>query len=124
MKRILLKSKIHQATVTDANLQYNGSVSIDEELMEAADLVEYEQVQIYDITNGARLTTYVIRGEPGSGAIGINGAAAHLVRPGDRVIIANYAEYDEQEVSRHRAKILVLDEKNRPLEPAPAVPGD
>ncbi|MEN8161280.1 MAG: aspartate 1-decarboxylase, partial [Myxococcota bacterium] len=91
MIRTLLKSKIHRATVTEANLEYEGSVTIDTDLMEAGDLVPYEQVQIYDCTNGSRLTTYAIPGEAGSGEICINGAAAHLVKPGDIVIIASYA---------------------------------
>jgi len=114
--RTLLKSKIHRATVTDANLEYKGSVTIDPLLLEAADIVEFEQVQIYDITNGARLTTYAIPGEPGSGDICINGAAAHLVRPNDLVIIASYATYDDAEARKHRPKLIYVDEANRMLE--------
>ena len=87
MNRTLLKSKIHRATVTDANLEYEGSITIDEDLMRAADMIEYEQVQVYDVTNGERITTYVIRGEAGSGTICLNGAAAHRVHAGDLVII-------------------------------------
>lgn len=113
MKRILLKSKIHRATVTVADLHYEGSVTIDRHLMDAADLVPYEQVDVYDITNGARLTTYVIAGEPGSGIIGINGAAARLIRPNDLVIIASYVQVDEEVVSAHRPKIVLVDEQNR-----------
>jgi len=113
MKRILLKSKIHRATVTVADLHYEGSVTIDRHLMDAADLVPYEQVDIYDITNGARLTTYVIAGEPGSGIIGINGAAARLVKPDDLVIIASYVQMDENSVSAHCPKIVLVDEQNR-----------
>ena len=116
MFRTLLKSKIHRATVTDANLEYKGSVTIDPLLLEAADIVEFEQVQIYDITNGARLTTYAIPGEPGSGDICINGAAAHLVRPNDLVIIASYATYDDAEARKHRPKLIYVDEANRMLE--------
>lgn len=113
MKRILLKSKIHRATVTDANLAYEGSVTIDPELLEAADIVVYERVEIYDITNGARLSTYAILGEPGSGEICINGAAAHLVNPGDLVIIATYAEYEESEIKNHEPRLILVDHQNR-----------
>lgn len=114
MKRTLLKSKIHRATVTDANLEYEGSVTIDPELLEAADIVVYERVEIYDITNGARLSTYAILGEPGAGEICINGAAAHLVNPGDLVIIASYAEYDESEIRTHEPRLILVDRQNRP----------
>ncbi|WP_291178235.1 aspartate 1-decarboxylase [Gimesia sp.] len=117
MKRVLLKSKIHRATVTEANLAYNGSVTIDRELMDAADIVEYEQVQIYNITSGTRLTTYAIIGEPGSGVICINGAAAHLVKPQDLVIIASYAEYKEKEARRHQPKVVLVDSQNAPVTP-------
>jgi aspartate 1-decarboxylase len=115
MKRTLLKSKIHRATVTDANLAYEGSVTIDPELLEAADIAVYERVEIYDITNGARLATYAILGTPGAGEICINGAAAHLVKPGDLVIIASYAEYDESEIKHHEPRLVLVDQHNRPL---------
>ena len=114
MKRTLLKSKIHRATVTDANLAYEGSVTIDPELLEAADIVVYERVEIYDITNGARLSTYAILGKPGAGEICINGAAAHLVNPGDLVIIASYAEYEESEINLHEPRLILVDHQNRP----------
>ena len=117
MKRVLLKSKIHRATVTEANLEYNGSVTIDREMMDAADIVEYEQVQIYNITSGTRLTTYAIIGEPGSGVICINGAAAHLVKPQDLVIIASYAEYKEKEARRHQPKVVLVDSQNSQVIP-------
>src|ERR1051326_1509210 len=97
MVRTMLKSKIHRATVTQANLHYVGSVTIDQDLMDAADLLPGEQVAIVDITNGSRLETYVIPGEAGSGVLGINGAAAHLVEPGDLVIIICYGIMDEAE---------------------------
>jgi aspartate 1-decarboxylase len=113
MRRVLLKSKIHRATVTDADLHYPGSVTVDRELMVAADIVDYERVEIYNISNGSRLTTYVIPGEPGSGSLCINGAAAHLVDPGDLVILASYAEYDEQEVAEHQPHIVLVDGRNR-----------
>lgn len=112
MIRTLLKSKIHRATVTQADLHYRGSVTIDQDLMEAADIIQNEQVDIYDITNGARLTTYAIAGPRGSGTICINGAAAHLVNSGDLVIITSYAQYDEHEVRSHQPRVLLVDEKN------------
>jgi aspartate 1-decarboxylase len=115
MKRTLLKSKIHRARVTASDLHYEGSVTIDLELMEAADLVEYEQVDIYDVSNGARLTTYAISGQRGSGTICINGAAAHLVKPGDLVIIASYAQYSPRELASHEPRICRVDERNRLL---------
>ena len=112
MDRILLKSKLHRATVTDADLHYEGSVTIDSNLMEAADLVEHEQVQIYNLTNGSRLTTYTLRGAAGSGIIQINGAAAHLTGTGDLVIIASYANY-AAEVADHQPKVVLLDAENK-----------
>ena len=117
MRRTLLKSKIHRATVTQADLHYEGSVTIDSDLMRAADIVDHEQVDILDITNGQRLTTYAIPAEAGSGEICINGAAAHLVHPGDMVIIVSYAEYDEAEVEEHQPTILLVDASNRPVVP-------
>ncbi len=119
MKRILLKSKIHRAVVTEADLHYEGSLTIDSELMEIADIVPFEQVQIYNVTSGTRLTTYAIEGEPGSGVLCANGAAAHLVNPGDVVIIATYAEYDDASTAGHEPRVLLVDERNRPI-PAPA----
>ena len=116
MIRTLLKSKIHRATVTEANLEYEGSVTIDAVLMEAADLLPWEQVQIYDCTNGSRLTTYAIPGEPGSGEICINGAAAHLVKPGDVVIIASYAQMPDEEARGFEARRVFVDGRNRPRE--------
>lgn len=109
----MLKSKIHRATVTEANVEYEGSVTIDPVLLRAADIVPYEQVQIYDCTNGDRLTTYAIEGEPGSGVVCINGAAAHRVKPGDRVIIASYAQVDDAEVRSWRATRVFVDDRNR-----------
>ena len=103
MRRTLLKSKIHRATVTQAELHYEGSVTIDKLLLEAANIIDHERVEIYNITNGNRLATYAIDGAPGSGVICINGAAAHLVNPGDMVIIASYAEYSEDEIAALQA---------------------
>ena len=115
MRRRMMKSKIHRATVTDANLNYVGSITIDRELMELGDLMEYEQVAVVDIDNGARFETYVIEGEPGSGTICLNGAAARLVQPGDKVIIISYAEYDQAELDGFEPTIVHVDTGNRPL---------
>lgn len=112
MQRVMLKSKIHRATVTDANLDYEGSIAIDEALMEAAGIYEFEQVQIYDINNGNRLTTYAIKGERGSGVISINGAAAHLAKKGDLVIIASYSAYEESEAKTHSPVLVYVDKSN------------
>ena len=113
MRRTLLKSKIHRATVTDADLDYEGSVTIDGALMDAANIVEHERVEIYDVTNGSRLATYAMRGPVHSGVVCINGAAAHLVRPGDLVIIASYADYDESERRSHQPRVVLVDDRNR-----------
>lgn len=113
MQRTLLKSKIHRATVTDAQLHYEGSVTIDHDLMLAAEIVEHEQVQIYDVNNGNRLTTYAISGPAGSGVICINGAAAHLVSPGHLIIICSYAQFEEIELSTHRPRVVHVDARNR-----------
>ncbi|HCF61988.1 MAG TPA: aspartate 1-decarboxylase [Myxococcales bacterium] len=116
MLLFMMKSKLHRATVTGANLNYVGSVTIDRELMDAVGIVENERVQIVNNNNGARLETYVIAGEPGSRAICLNGAAARLVQPGDRVIVIAYAMLSEDEARTHRPKVALLDEKNRVVE--------
>ena len=116
MKRTLMKSKIHRATVTEADLHYVGSITIDRNLMDAADIVELERIEIYNVTQGTRLATYVIPGEPGEGEICINGAAAHLVSPGDIVILCTYAEFKESEIADHKATVVLVDEKNRVIE--------
>lgn len=113
MQRTMLKSKIHRATVTDANLHYVGSVTVDEDLMRAADLLPGEQVAIVDVTNGARLETYVITGPAGSGVIGINGAAAHLVSPGDLVILISYGVMDDAEARTYQPRVVFVDDANR-----------
>ncbi|MFL6759659.1 aspartate 1-decarboxylase [Sphingomonas sp.] len=125
--RIMMKSKIHRATVTQADLHYVGSVTLDAALMEAADLLEGEQVAIVDITNGARIETYVIPGERGSGVIGINGAAAHLVHAGDLIIIMSYAVLDDVEARALTPLVVHVDDQNRVVkignDPAEPVPG-
>jgi aspartate 1-decarboxylase len=112
----MMKSKIHRATVTDSNLHYIGSITVDRDLMDQADLLEYEQVAVVDIDNGARLETYVIEGERGSGSICLNGAAARLVSPGDRVIIISYAEYEDAELEGYEPTVVHVDSSNRPVD--------
>lgn len=113
MERLMLKSKIHRAVVTQADLEYEGSILIDEELLELADIKEYELVRIWDVSNGNRLETYAIKGERGSRVICINGAAAHLVRQSDIVIIASFVHMSEDEITpNHAPRILVMDNKN------------
>ena len=116
MRRRMMKSKIHRATVTDANLHYVGSVTVDQDLMDAADLIEFEQVAVVDIDNGARLETYVIEGERGSGAVCLNGAAARLVSPGDKVIIISYADYEAAELDGYEPSVVHVDGSNRPID--------
>jgi len=124
MRRTLFKSKIHRATVTHADLDYEGSVSVDVDLLEAAGIWEYEAVHIWNITRGTRLQTYAIKGERGSGVICINGAAAHLNRPGDLVILATFAEMEEAEARTHVPTVVLVDGKNRIVEKdAVEVPG-
>lgn len=115
MRRELCKSKIHGATVTEANLYYEGSLTLDTELMEAADLVPYERIQVVNINNGARLETYLLPGERATGAVALNGAAARLGSVGDRVILISYAHYDESEVQGHEPRVVFVDEHNRAL---------
>ena len=113
MRRRMMKSKIHRATITDANLHYVGSITVDRDLMDAADLMEYEQVAVVDIDNGARLETYVIEGGPGSGDICLNGAAARLVAPGDKIIIISYADYEQAELDGYAPTIVHVDSANQ-----------
>jgi aspartate 1-decarboxylase len=113
--RTMLKSKIHRATVTEANIQYEGSITIDRDLMEAADILPYEQVHVLDIDNGSRLETYVIEGEPGSGVICINGAAARLVSAGDKVIIISYQTVSEADATGLVPKLVYVDGRNAML---------
>jgi aspartate 1-decarboxylase len=130
--RTMLKSKIHRATVTDADLHYVGSLTVDADLMRAADLLPGELVHVVDINNGARLETYVIEGEAGSGVIGVNGAAARLVHTGDLVIVISYAQLSDGELAKHRPQVVFVDDRNQPLgtghdpsesRPAEPVPG-
>jgi aspartate 1-decarboxylase len=116
MFRTMLKSKIHRATVTQADLHYVGSVTIDADLMDAADLLEGEQVTIVDVDNGARLVTYAITGARGSGMIGINGAAAHLVHPGDLVILIAYGTMTDEQARTHQPRIVFVDGQNRQID--------
>ena len=113
MQRTMLKSKIHRATVTDADLHYIGSITIDRELMEAADLIPYEKVMVVDIDNGSRLETYVIAGQPGSGTIAMNGAAARLIHKGDMIIIFSFSILGEDEARMLRPRVVYVDELNR-----------
>jgi aspartate 1-decarboxylase len=116
MRRRMMRSKIHRATVTDADVHYVGSITVDRDLMDAADLREFEQVAVVDVDNGARLETYVIEGERGGGSICLNGAAAHLIHPGDRVILISYADVDDEELAAGWAPLVVhVDTANRPI---------
>ena len=115
MQRIMLKSKIHRATITGADLEYEGSITIDRDLMDAADIVSYEKVAIWDVTNSSRLETYAIEGERGSGVICLNGAAARLVAPKDLIIIASFMNMDNAAAIKYEPKLVFVDEKNRML---------
>ncbi len=119
MHRTMMKSKVHRATVTGANLEYVGSITLDRELMGLADIREFEQVTVLDIDNGVRFETYAMEG--GSGDVILNGAAARLVQPGDRVIVITYANYDEAELATYAPKIVHVDEANRPIDADEAV---
>ena len=127
MLRTMMKSKIHRATVTQADLHYVGSVTVDEDLLDAADLLPGELVHIVDVTNGARLETYTIAGERGSGVIGINGAAARLVQPGDIVILIGYAQMETEEARAFKPSVVFVDADNSVVatgdDPAEAIPG-
>src|SRR5438270_8638320 len=112
MQRVMLKSKIHRATVTDCDLHYVGSITVDEDLLEAADIREHEQVHVVDVDNGARFETYTIAGQRGSGEIKVNGAAARLVHTGDTVIVISYASYDEAELATYEPKVVHVTAEN------------
>jgi aspartate 1-decarboxylase len=106
MQRVMLKSKIHRATVTDSDLHYVGSITIDQDLLDAADILEHEQVHVVDVDNGARFETYTLAGERGTGEMKVNGAAARLVHRGDTIIVISYAQYDEAELHRHVPRVV------------------
>ena len=110
MQRTILKSKIHRATVTGSDLNYEGSIAIDAKICSEADLTEFEKVDIYDVNNGSRFSTYIIQGTKGE--FSLNGAAARLVHTGDKIIIASYANYDEREIAAHRPKVVIMNEDN------------
>jgi aspartate 1-decarboxylase len=116
MNRTMLKSKIHRATVTDCDLNYVGSITIDPELLEAADMLEFEQVAVVDIDNGARFETYTIAGERGSGEMKLNGAAARLVHRGDKIIVISYAAYDQEELETYVPRVVHVGERNQIVE--------
>ena len=122
MQRTMLKSKLHRATVTHSELHYEGSCAIDEALLDAANIHEYEQIQIYNVTNGERFTTYAIRAARDSGIISVNGAAAHKANPGDLVIIAAYAVYNELELGRYETELVYVDADNRIMDTRHAIP--
>lgn len=113
MQRVLLKSKIHRARITDSNLNYEGSLTIDADLMLAADIMPYEQIKVYNVNNGARFDTYAIAGPSGRGDICLNGAAARMGAVGDLIIIATYANFDEDEATAHKPGIVLVDSNNR-----------
>jgi aspartate 1-decarboxylase len=121
MNRTMLKSKIHRATITDCDLHYVGSITVDPELLEAADILEFEQVAVVDVDNGARFETYTIAGEPGSGEIKINGAAARLVHHGDTVIVISYASYGREEMEHYEPVVVHVDRENRIIDVNDAV---
>ena len=112
MQRTMLKSKIHRGTVTDCDLHYVGSITIDADLLEAADMLEHEQVHVVDVDNGARFVTYSLAGERGTGTMQVNGAAARLVQRGDTIIVFSYASYDEQDLTRYEPRVVHVDAAN------------
>jgi aspartate 1-decarboxylase len=122
MQLTLLKAKLHRACVTHAELEYEGSCAIDAELLELAGILEYEQIQIYNVTGGERFTTYAIRAQAGSRIISVNGAAAHKARPGDRIIICAYGAMSEQEARLHKPRLVYLDEHNRVTRTGDSIP--
>lgn len=119
MRRIMFKSKIHRATVTDTFLDYEGSLTIDPDLLDAADILPHEQIHVWDITNGARLITYALPGERGSGTIQVNGGGAHLINKGDLIIIATFTELRGKAARKHEPLVVLVDERNQPITAAP-----
>ncbi len=123
MRRRMLKSKVHRARVTGADVNYEGSLTLDGGLLEAADILPGEQVHVWNVTRGTRLVTYAIAGEPGSGVVCANGAAAHLTQPGDVIIVATFADFDDAEARTHRPRVVFVDERNRVSRHGDEVPG-
>ena len=123
MIRHMFLAKIHRATVTDANLDYEGSVTIDARLLEAAGILNHEEVRVWNLTRGTRLISYALEGDRDSGVICVNGAAAHLTRPGDLVIIATFGDMTEEEARRHKPRVVRVDERNRIVDTSPEIPG-
>lgn len=121
MRRAMCKSKIHRGTLTGADLNYEGSITVDRDLMDAADIREFERVQVVNVNNGARLETYVIEGARGSGTLQLNGAAARLGMPGDRVIVISYADYEDAELESFTPRFVFVDDHNRIARPQAAV---
>lgn len=113
MRLSMFKSKIHRATVTEANVDYEGSLTIDQDLLDAANMLAWEEVHVWDVDNGARLVTYILPGPRGSGMVCVNGAAAHLVKPGHKVILATFAVMEEEEARKHKPMVILVDEDNR-----------
>jgi aspartate 1-decarboxylase len=113
MRRVMMKSKIHRATVTETNLDYEGSLTVDEDLLEAADILPYEQIHVWDVTNGARLITYALAGPRGSGTVCVNGAGAHLIQRGDIIIIASYTTLKTRDARRYKPLVVLVDEQNK-----------
>ena len=122
MRRTVFKSKIHRATVTEANLDYEGSISVDQDLLDAADILEFEQVHVWDVTNGTRLITYALSAPAGSGRVCVNGAGAHLIKPGDLVIIATFTQMRTREARKYQPTVVLVGENNRPKEVAETDP--
>lgn len=119
MRREMLRAKIHRATVTATDIEYEGSLTLDRDLMDAADLKPFERIDVYNIANGERFSTYVIPGDAGSGELCVNGAAARLASPGDKVILAAYGLYEESELAAHRPAIILVSQKNQVRSPEP-----
>ena len=124
MRRRMMKSKVHRATVTASDLNYTGSITMDQDLLDRADIADNEQVHVLDVDNGNRFETYAITGDRGSGVVCLNGAAARMVQPGDKIIVITYADYDEAELADYEARVVHVDAENRPLLAGVGVPTD
>lgn len=120
MRRIMFKSKIHRATVTDTYLDYEGSLTVDPDLLDVADILPYEQIHVWDVTNGARLVTYALAGERGSGTIQVNGGGAHLIKKGDIIIIATFTELKTRDAKKYKPTVVLVDESNKAISAVPA----